>query len=167
MYICFMKTPFLSFLILLAAFTGINGQSFSDQSISEAAIISYSLDTNSFQAGDQANLIFEVQPKENWHIYSAKPSEDGASEPTSLNWEITSQGFEAKGELQESGRMTSIYDDIMEGILRYYKEKFTFSQPIQITESQILLVGTLDYMACNEFKCIPLMAEFKVNRTSK
>lgn len=130
---------------------------------SEAAFIRTGLTHNgNLTVGDDATVQISVIPKEGWHVYSAKESEDGAYQPAVIDLEMTSNGFEMVGGLGEVGKMHSEYDDIMEGMLRYYEGKVVFTQDIKITEGEVMFAGSFDYMACNDFKCIPLLAEIKV-----
>lgn len=133
---------------------------------SEAAVIVFSVDQPAGLAvGSSTKFRIEVMPKVGWHVYSAIPSEDGAYLPAELGWEIDSRGFEAAEKVSEDGGMVEMYDDILAGMMRYYKGKVTFYQEIKVTESEVLLVGYFDYMACNEEKCIPLGAQFKLSLT--
>ena len=137
------------------------------QDNSEAAYVRVGIGHDGeLKVGDQASLQISVVPKEGWHVYSAIPSKEGAYQPAEVAYDNTSRGFEADPELKEEGSMHSQFDDIMGGVLRYYEGKVLFSQSIKVTEEDVIVTGTFDYMACNEFKCIPLMAEFKVTATA-
>lgn len=137
------------------------------QGDSEAAFVRVGIGhAGELKVGDDASIQISVVPKEGWHVYSAIPSEEGAYQPAEVAYDITSRGFEADAELSEEGKMVSHFDDIMGGVLRYYEGKVLFSQSIKVTETDVIVTGTFDYMACNEFKCIPLMAEFKVTATA-
>ncbi len=135
---------------------------------SEAAVVKFSLAENdNLKVGQTVKFQIEATPKEGWHVYSALPSEEGAYMPAALGWELDSRGFTASDKLLEEGAMTSSLDDIMGGTVRYYKAKVLFSQEIKLTEKEVILVGFFDYMACNEEKCIPLTAEFKLETKAK
>ncbi|MFM2376309.1 MAG: hypothetical protein RLZZ165_1406 [Bacteroidota bacterium] len=130
---------------------------------SEAAVVRFILQGHdSLKIGAKTTLRVEVTPKKGWHVYSALPSEDEAYQPAAFDWGFTSRGFEATPELKEEGKMTSEFDDIMNGIMRYYKDRVVFSQGIKITEADIRLEGNFDYLACNDEKCIMLSAELKL-----
>lgn len=130
---------------------------------SEAAKIKVSLDApEDLKVGDKVYLIFEVEPKEEWHVYSAEPSEEGAYNPAEIGFDITSAGFEANEKTEEEGPMISEMDDIMGGVVRYYKRPVIFKKELTITDPEIVITGWFDYMGCNEFKCVPFSAEFKL-----
>jgi len=148
------------FLFSLLAFSFVFIQA---QHESEAAFIRTGLSHNgNLAVGDEATLQISVVPKKGWHVYSAAESEDGAYQPATLDIQITSTGFELTGGMDEVGSMHSEYDDIMGGMLRYYEEKVVFTHNIKITEQDVVVAGDFEYMACNDFKCIPLLAEIKM-----
>ena len=148
-------------LLAICLFFGLQVQAQKHES--EAAVIHFGLDESKpLKVGETANFLIEVTPKQGWHVYSALPSTDGGYLPAVLGWVIDSRGFEAAEKLAEEGGMTEVYDDIMAGMMRYYKGKVTYSQALKITETEIILVGYFDYMACNEEKCIPLGAQFEL-----
>lgn len=117
---------------------------------------------NSLKVGEPAEFLIKVKPMPGWHIYSAIPSEEGAYSPTEIGYEMNSAGFEAIEGIGESGSMHSEMDDIMGGMVRYYGGPVVFSQKITITETEVRLVGYVDYMACDDYKCITLTEEFDV-----
>lgn len=135
---------------------------------SEAATVKFSFeDEAKLQVGGKTKILVEITPKANWHVYSAIPSDDGAYQPAVLGWEITSRGFEAGPKLEEEGIMTSNFDEIMNGTVRFYKSKVVFSQELKLTETEVILAGYFDYMACNEEKCIPITADFSIEAKAK
>lgn len=153
-------------LLLLVLGTALAAQA--QKKESEAAIVKFSIaDEGNLKVGDASKFLIEVTPKEGWHVYSALPSEEGAYQPAVLNYEVGCIGFSANEPLNEDGVMTSSFDDIMGGTVRYYKAKVLFSRDIKLTEKDVTLVGSFDYMACNEEKCIPLTAEFKLETKAK
>lgn len=153
-------------IVMLALCTALVAQA--QKKESEAAVVQFSIvNDGKLKVGEATQLQIEVTPKTGWHVYSALPSEDGAYMPAVLGWEVESRGFTAGDKLMETGAMTSSFDDIMGGTVRYYKGKVLFSQEIKLTEKEVILVGYLDYMACNEEKCIPLTAEFKLESKAK
>ena len=156
-----MKNLFLLFALVLCMGV-VNAQS-----ESEAANVRVGISHDGSPAvGENAKLQISVVPKAGWHVYSAIPSEEGAYEPALVDFEITSAGFTLVEGLKEEGSMHSEYDDIMGGMLRYYEGNVIFTQEIKITEGEVVAVGSFEYMACNDFKCIPLLSEFKVSATA-
>lgn len=135
---------------------------------SQAARLNIHFDTEKpLQVGQTATLVIEVEPKGNWHVYSALPSEEGAYRPAEVGWDATSRGFEAVGSLQEKGSMTEKMDEIMGGVVRYYEAKVVYTQTLKITEPNVITQGFFDYMACDEFQCIPFTATFELKAAAK
>jgi DsbC/DsbD-like thiol-disulfide interchange protein len=159
-----LKTAF-AFTLLLFLSLGLQAQKKVE---SEAATLKFSLsDGDAIQVGGKTMFQIEVTPKAGWHVYSAIPSEDGAYQPAVLGWDITSRGFESGAKIEEKGGLIEAFDEIMNGTVRYYKGQVVFSQEIKLTETEVILEGYFDYMACNDEKCIPLTAEVKFEATAK
>lgn len=114
------------------------------------------------KVGDKTHFLVTVKPVSGWHVYSAIASEEGAYSPTELTYEISSQGFEAAEGLAEKGSLHQEMDDVMGGMIRYYADPVVFSQEITITEGKIRVVGTVDYMACDDLKCVMLTEDFDI-----
>jgi DsbC/DsbD-like thiol-disulfide interchange protein len=119
------------------------------------------------KVGDVATLKIEVTPKRGWHVYSSQPSEEGAYQPTVLSWSVESRGFTAEAPLAEDFQPTSQFDDIMGGIVRFYKGNAVFSQEIKVTDPELILVGEFDYQACDDAKCIFFTAELQLEAKAK
>lgn len=135
---------------------------------SQAARLNIHFDTEKpLQVGQTTTLVIEVEPKGEWHVYSALPSEEGAYRPAEVGWEATSRGFEAVGKLKEDGRMTEKMDEIMGGMVRYYEDKVVYTQTLKITEPDVTTIGFFDYMACDENQCIPFTATFELKAAAK
>lgn len=135
---------------------------------SQAARLNIHFDTEKpLQVGQTTTLVIEVEPKGEWHVYSALPSEEGAYRPAEVGWEATSRGFEAVGTLKEDGRMTEKMDEIMGGMVRYYEDKVVYTQTLKITEPDVTTIGFFDYMACDENQCIPFTATFELKAAAK
>lgn len=128
-----------------------------------AADFEFSLeDHGSLTVGGEAQFIVKVTPAPGWHIYSAVDSEEGVYSPTGMEYDIISRGFEVVGNLEEEGKIISEMDDIMGGMMRYYKTPATFIQTIKITEEEVKVIGYVDYMACDEMKCVMLTEAFEL-----
>lgn len=135
---------------------------------SEAASVEVKLMANEEMAvGNEAALVVSVVPENGWHVYSARESEDGAYPPTQLTLAEGCKGLEAGDQLLEKGELKSEYDELMGGTLLYYKEKVFFSRSIKVTGTDVIAIGTFDYMACNDFKCIPFTVDFETRAVAK
>lgn len=129
----------------------------------KAAKINVRLETEGeIKVGDKVRLLVEVEPLDEWHIYSSVPSEEGVYEPAVIGFEITSEGFDTEGEMSEEGFLIEKMDDIMGGMMRYYKRPVVYMVELTVTEPEIKVEGYFDYMACNEWKCIALSQTFSL-----
>lgn len=135
---------------------------------SQSAMVNIYLDgVEEAKIGSTITLVIEVEPKADWKVYSSLPSEEGAYRPAEVGWEIASRGFEAGEKLSEEGYMKVEMDDVMGGVVRYYKQKVVFKFPLKVTEEQVKVAGYFDYMACNEYQCIPFTADFELEAKVK
>lgn len=133
---------------------------------SQARVADFSFDVvgdGELKVGENATFKITMTPKPGWHIYSAVPSEEDVYGATEILYDITSMGFEVTGEIEEEGKLISEMDDIMGGMMRYYKTPAVFSQKMTLTEPEVKLVGTVDYMACDDMKCLFLSEEFELS----
>jgi hypothetical protein len=147
------RKSFLSLLLLFPLLTWAQ---------SEGAEVKVSVQPAEFKVGDKVRIVAEVSPRQDWYVYSITPSENGAYVETSMGFELESRGFDSEGKMEEKGPLSQEYDEIMEATLRYFKAPVAFSQEITITEPNVTVVGYLDYMACNGFKCVLFTQEFKL-----
>jgi DsbC/DsbD-like thiol-disulfide interchange protein len=114
------------------------------------------------KAGDKVMLEIKVEPNNGWHVYSAIPSEEQVYRPAVIEYDISSVGFEAAPEIKEKGFMVTEFDDVMDGTMRYYKTPVVYSQELKMTEGELVVKGTFDYMACDDEKCLMFTEEFEV-----
>lgn len=150
-----MKITTLSFVVFAFIGTGLLAQN--------PATVTFRLNhPMGLDSGSVAVFEVKIEPHKGWHVYSAEPSEEGVYKPTAIEYDLSSRGFAADEKISESGLLMKEYDDIMEGTMRYYKSPVTFTQKIKITEAEVFLKGTVDYMACDNEKCLVFTEEFEV-----
>ncbi len=142
--------------------------SLSAQYQTEAARIDVELEgPEGMKIGKEAWLSVQVQPKRGWHVYSMKESEEGAYNPTQILVSEESKGFESEDVFIEEGTLIEEYDEIMGGDLRYYKEKVFFAQRIKVDAAEVIAIGSFEFMACNDVKCIPLSVNFSAQAAAE
>ncbi len=100
------------------------------------------------------DLIFEAAIDEGWAIYSQHIEGDGPI-PTSF-WFDEKEGLEQVGEVAESGskRITG-FDPIFEMEVTKYKHDARFVQRIRTTNPDEPVTGWLEYMTCDDTRCLP------------
>lgn len=103
---------------------------------------------------NEAEIMLTVSLETGWHIYSQHlPSEDGPF-PTVLSFENL-KNVELLGEVKEVGDMKSEYDPNFMLTLNYYANKVSFVQKVKITGLQPSLTAFVDFMLCDDEKCLP------------
>ncbi len=117
----------------------------------------------SVEAGEELDIIFHVDIKEDWYLYSSDFDPDLGPMVTEINFEPI-EGYELVGELQPIGAKEK-YDEIWEGTYTYFTRKAEFRQTIKITDASLQKVsGSYGYQVCTDVtgQCIPFDDEFSV-----
>jgi thiol:disulfide interchange protein DsbD len=119
--------------------------------------------------GDVAYVVARATIDAGWHVYATKLSDDPNAVgpmPTTLEVEPNAH-FKAVGKVME-GKYITHHDPNFDMDLNYFENTAVFKQQIKfLDESNFSLVVRLNYMSCNDEKCIfpdPVVAELPVNR---
>ena len=107
-------------------------------------------------------LIYTAKIDEGWTIYSQFTNDDGPV-PTSVNYE-TEEGFTLSGTSSESGHKKEGFDKIFDvDVIKFLgDEDFVIQQKISVTDPEVSISGWVNYMACDDEKCLtPTDAEFQ------
>ncbi len=88
-----------------------------------------------------------------WHIYSQQAGEG----PVSTSFTFSRNPILIlQGKTKEIGKVTKEYDNAFGSILSFYSGKVDFVQIVKLrTPAKTLLKGELEFMVCNEQKCLP------------
>ncbi len=97
-------------------------------------------------------LQFQASIDKGWHLYSMHLPEDGMMIPTSFNFDV--KGFELLGDAIEPQPITE-YDPMADMEMSYFKDAVTFRQRVQLTERISKISGTLEFMVCDDERCLP------------
>jgi len=137
-----LKTAVLTTLTLLLAF-GLKAQIIEDPAV-------WTFEAKK-KSGNEYELIFHVNVKNGYHVYSLDPGGDGSFPPPSFEFKPGSN-YKLAGKVKEKGkRIDETIEDI--GTVHYFK-KVDFIQPATITANG-KISGTYEYMTCNEQGCLP------------
>jgi thiol:disulfide interchange protein len=112
-------------------------------------------------ADEEYDLIFTATLKKHWNIYSMYTDDDGPI-PTSINFD-NNEGIEVIGDAKEIGVKKEGPDPMFDGVnvIKYLdKEKYQIRQRIKLLDAGKPLNGYLDYMSCDDTKCINLQEDF-------
>jgi thiol:disulfide interchange protein len=122
----------------------------------------YTFDTKEAKVGDEIELIFQAEIPQNWYIYSNDFDEDLGPMLTTVKLE-KHPSFEVLGELMPINPSRK-YDDIWAGEVSYFMGTGEFRQRIRILQSDLKIIGNIDYQMCielpNDSRCIPFDEDF-------
>lgn len=89
----------------------------------------------------------------NWHIYSQNVGVDG---PIPTAFTFTKNPLLAfDGAVKENGKLIKKNEEVWGGEVRYYENKVEFVQRVKIKGGKTNLAGKVEYMVCNDEKCLP------------
>ncbi len=106
------------------------------------------------KTGDQEyTLTLTADCQVGWNIYSQNTDPDGPI-PTSFTFAPTA-GFELIGETEEAGHKKEGYDEMFQMNVIKYTDEVVFTQKVKLTESPVTIKGFVEYMCCDDEKCLP------------
>ena len=103
--------------------------------------------------GNAVRLTFDLTISRGWHVYSTNLPSGG---PTSAEITFDSiRGARPFGNLKFQGSEIEKEDPVFGMTVRYFENKVTFYQDLQILDSDWSAEGALIYGACNDESCLP------------
>lgn len=88
-----------------------------------------------------------------WHIYSQFVKKGPI--PTTIEFK-TNPLVQIKGTAKEIGKLEKNFDKNFDAEISYYSDKVQFVQSVTLkVASKTKLSGTIEYMVCNDEKCLP------------
>lgn len=124
---------------------------------------SIELSQKSPQVGDEIKLVFKAQIPRDWYIYSNDFDPDLGPMLTELNLS-KSEGIELVGDLKAINPSKK-FDEIWEGEVTYFAGTGSFEQTVKVTNTNISIVGGLEYQMCSDVtgQCIPFEEDFELS----
>ncbi|MBK9255489.1 MAG: DUF255 domain-containing protein [Saprospiraceae bacterium] len=101
------------------------------------------------------DIVFEAKIDQGWTVYSFFTSDDGPV-PTTLNFESI-DGARLSGDPVESGKRKEGPDPLFDNVnvIKFYADQpYVIRQRIEITDENKIVSGYLNYMACDDKKCL-------------
>jgi thiol:disulfide interchange protein DsbD len=90
----------------------------------------------------------------NWHIYSQNVGVDGPI-PTAFTF-TKNPLVTMDGQPKESGKLITKDEEVWGGKVRYYENKVEFIQLVKAkSAAKTNVAGKVEYMVCNDEKCLP------------
>jgi len=100
----------------------------------------------------------DIQP--GWHIYSTK-QKDGGPVKTSFVFNLLPD-YDLIGKIAEPIPHAK-YEEAFDMKVYYFEKQVIFQQKIKLNTAQTVVKGKLNFMVCNEQKCIPAQdVEFSI-----
>jgi Disulphide bond corrector protein DsbC. len=89
-----------------------------------------------------------------WHIYAQNVGVDGPI-PTTFTF-TKNPLLSLDGKVKEKGKVVKKNEEVWGGVVSYYENTVDFVQTVKIKGSaKTNLAGKVEYMVCNEEKCLP------------
>ncbi|MDX1941920.1 MAG: protein-disulfide reductase DsbD family protein [Saprospiraceae bacterium] len=108
------------------------------------------------------DLILTADVDNGWYIYSQFLESDEGPIATSFTFE-ENENYELVGEAKEQGNKKEGFDEIFAMKLVKYSGKVSFTQRIKVKEKTDKVTGNLEFMTCDDEKCLPpKMLEFAI-----
>lgn len=106
------------------------------------------------KTGDNSyQLIFHLELKAHWHIWSLEPGGDGLQMPPEFSFEENAT-LTLSGGIKEQGKKISGEMEGVDGIVSYYADKVTYIQPVTVAANTVI-TGEHSYQVCDDKQCLP------------
>jgi thiol:disulfide interchange protein DsbD len=107
---------------------------------------------------DSWEILLTATVEKGWHIYSQSTPEGGPV-PTTINF-TTNPLISFTGPVKELGKLEE-HDEPLFGVkVKQYSNKVVFVQTVKVKANvKTALKGTVEYMVCNNIKCLPPKTE--------
>jgi thiol:disulfide interchange protein len=113
-----------------------------------------------YTSESEAELQFTAKIDDKWHLYSQFVGENGPL-PTVFNYE-KNKSFEIVGKASESPKPEKVFDEMFQMDVLFFSNKAVFKQKIKLlTDKSFKITGNIEYMCCDDERCIPLDADFE------
>lgn len=107
------------------------------------------------------DLVITATIDKGWHVYSQHIG-DGGPIPTSFKF-TPSPAYKLKGKVTEFPKALTEFDPNFDLEIAWHKDKVDFRQRIVLTGPIKTVAGMLEFMVCNDTKCLPpAEVEFKI-----
>jgi len=109
------------------------------------------------------NFVFKADITGEWNVYSQYTPDDGPI-PTSINYE-SADGIEIPDSGEETGHRKEIMDPIFGvDVIKFSSdEPFTITQKVKVNDPTKPITGYLEYMTCDNSKCLKETIDFTFN----
>lgn len=100
----------------------------------------------------EAIIFVKATVNNGWHIYSINQKEGGPIK-TSITFS-PSKDYAVNGKLTEPAPIAK-FEKVFNMDVKYFEKSVIFQQKIKLKKAQAVIKGNLEFMACNNLKCLP------------
>jgi len=105
-------------------------------------------------SGNMYEVKITASIDEPWHIYSQFTPAEGPSLPTHISF-VKNPLVEIIGTPAENGKLITKHEEVLDVNLKYFSGKVEFIQKIKLKATvKTNLVGSIEYMACTNERCL-------------
>jgi len=138
-----MKRSFATIALFFLITLGLNAQ------ILEP--VSWSFSSNKL-SDKEYELVFTAEIDLHWHLYS----QDIPMSPPATRFTFNeNKDYKLIGDVTEESAVVEEYDPNFEMTLKYFAHEAIFKQKIQLTGKGTSVSGILEFMSCDDTKCLP------------
>lgn len=105
------------------------------------------------KSATEYQLVFHLDLKQGWHIWSIKPGGDGYQIVPSFKLDNNAKA-KVKGKATEKGKSTTTKMEGIEGKVTYLSGKIDYVQNVTVT-GPCKITGKHEYQVCNDKMCLP------------
>jgi hypothetical protein len=106
------------------------------------------------KSATEYQLIFHLELKPEWHIWSLHPGGDGYEIAPSFTFDKNAQ-VKLKGKPTEKGKPIIKTITGIDGKVTYYQGKVDYTQNVTVKGKHLKITGKHNYQVCNEQMCLP------------
>ncbi|MDH5413764.1 MAG: protein-disulfide reductase DsbD family protein, partial [Flavobacteriaceae bacterium] len=100
------------------------------------------------------DLVIKASIDKGWHLYAQSIPDDGPI-PTTFSFQQQKDIFQLVGNPTEEKGVQD-FDKVFEMNIKYFENSATFKQRIRVlTNENIEIVGTVEFMVCDDMRCLP------------
>ncbi len=120
------------------------------------------LSTESYNTGDEIDVVFQATIDEDWYLYSSDFDPEVGPMVTEFHFE-SNPSFELVGDIRAINSKKK-YDELFGGEYTYFRGTGEFRQRIKVLESPLQISGNYEYQVCTDIDglCIPFDEDFAI-----
>lgn len=106
------------------------------------------------KSANNYQLIFHLDLKQGWHIWSLKPGGDGYEIAPTFTFDKNAK-VTVKGVMAEKGNKTTTTMEGITGKVNFLSGKIDYTQEVTVSGTGVRITGKHSYQVCNDKLCLP------------